>query len=196
MEANPISDEVRNSWQAVSGKDFMLYNDLASSRWYEAPKATVYTMDVADGYLYFNMSGFPRLLKIVDSTTAVAFQTIPSSANRDLIDIKLVQDENGLRITTSTGLDCIPTDDIPELTTDIKTIDLKTMEALWFRIGSDLAESDIMVERPENSAVYVYNKYGEEVYTTHIVDVAKSIPLPKDGYIVFLGESGDTISIK
>ena len=196
MEANPISDEVRNSWQAVSGKDFMLYDDLEASRWYEAPKATVYTMDVADGYLYLNMSGFPRLLKIVDSTTAIAFQSIPSSANRDLIDIKLVRDENGLKLTTSTGLNCILVETIPELTTDIKTIELKTMEASWYRIGADMAEYEIVAERPEDSSVYVYNKYGEEVFTTHVVDASSRIPLPKDGYIVFLGKTGDSINIK
>ena len=196
MEANPISDEVRNSWQAVSGKDFMLYDDLEASRWYEAPKATVYTMDVADGYLYLNMSGFPRLLKIVDSTTAIAFQSIPSSANRDLIDIKLVRDENGLKLTTSTGLDCISVETIPELTTDINTIELKTMEASWYRIGADMAEAEIVAERPENGEIFVYNKYGEEVYTTHVVDASPMIPLPKDGYIVFLGKTGDSINIK
>lgn len=196
MEANPISDEVKSSWQAISGKDFMLYNDLASSRWYDAPKATVYTMDGVDGYLYYNMSGFPRLLKIVDSTTAVAFQSIPSSANRDLIDIKLVKNENGLMLTTSTGLNCIPADSIPVLTTDMKTVELKTMEASWYRIGDDMSEYDMVAERPENSAIYVYNKYGEEVYTTHMVDASEKIPLPKDGYIVFLGKTGDSINIR
>ena len=195
MEANPISEEVRNSWKAVSGKNFMMYNDLWSSRWYEAPKANVYTMDVVDGYLYFNLSGFTRLLKIVDNTTAVAFQSIPSSANRDLIDIKLVRDEKGLKLTTSAGLSCISVDDIPELTADIKTVDLKTMEASWFRIGADMSELNLTAERPENSSIYVYNKYGEEVYNTHVVDASSLIPLPKDGYIVFLGKTGDSVSI-
>ncbi len=195
MEANPISEDVRKSWQAVSGKNFMMYNDLWSSTWYEAPKANVYTMDIADGYLYVNLSGFPRLLKIVDSTTAVAFQSIPSSANRDLMDIKLVRSEKGLILETSAGLNCISVDDIPEFTADIKTVNLKTMEASWFRIGSDVAESSLEIDRHENSAIYVYNKYGEEVYNTHIVDASSVIPLPKDGYIVFLGKTGDSVSL-
>ena len=142
------------------------------------------------------MSGFPRLLKIVDSTTAAAFQTIPSSANRDLIDIKLVQTGKGLILTTSTGLNCIPADTMPELTTDIKTVELKTMEAAWYRIGDDMSEYEIVAEKPENSAIYVYNKYGEEVYTTNVVDASERIPLPKDGYIVFLGNTGDSINFK
>ena len=195
MEANPISEDVRKSWQAVSGKNFMMYNDLWSSTWYEAPKANVYTMDIADGYLYVNLSGFPRLLKIVDSTTAVAFQSIPSSANRDLMDIKLARSEKGLILETSAGLNCISVDDIPEFNTDIKTIDLKTMEASWFRIGTDVAESSLEIDRHENSAIYVYNKYGEEVYNTHVVDASSVIPLPKDGYIVFLGKTGDSVSL-
>ena len=117
-------------------------------------------------------------------------------ANRDLIDIKLVQNENGLMLTTSTGLNCIPADSIPVLTTDMKTVELKTMEASWYRIGDDMSEYDMMAERPENSAIYVYNKYGEEVYTTHMVDASEKIPLPKDGYIVFLGKTGDSINIR
>ena len=59
-----------------------------------------------------------------------------------------------------------------------------------------MAEYEIVAERPEDSSVYVYNKYGEEVFTTHVVDASSRIPLPKDGYIVFLGKTGDSINIK
>jgi hypothetical protein len=100
-----------------------------------------------------------------------------------------------LILETSAGLNCISVDDIPEFTADIKTVNLKTMEASWFRIGSDVAESSLEIDRHENSAIYVYNKYGEEVYNTHIVDASSVIPLPKDGYIVFLGKTGDSVSL-
>ena len=45
-----------------------------------------------------------------------------------------------------------------------------------------------------NSAIFVYDKYGDVVYSSHMKDYGDSIPLPKGGYIVFLGEDGGTAS--
>ena len=50
-------------------------------------------------------------------------------------------------------------------------------------------------ERPENSAVYVYNKFGEVVYTSHITDMTDELPMPEGGLLLFLGGDGGTISL-
>jgi hypothetical protein len=89
----------------------------------------------------------------------------------------------------------MPLRKIPELTKDIKEISLTTEKAAWYRIGDDMAYDVITVDRPENSAIYVYNKFLEIVYTTHYTGAQDTINLPEGGFIVFLGETGDTITI-
>ena len=59
-----------------------------------------------------------------------------------------------------------------------------------------MAGSTITVERPENSAVYTFNKFGEVVYTSHFVGASNDIPLPKDGKILFVGETGSVVNIE
>ena len=59
-----------------------------------------------------------------------------------------------------------------------------------------MANKTITVERPENSAIYVFNKYDEVVYTSHFVGATNDIPLPKDGKILFVGETGGVTNIE
>ena len=196
IEANPLSEEIRNSWKQVSGKEFKLCNDLYSSRWYDDPLAVVYTIDEFEGYAYMIVCGNARILKIVDETHAIAFQSTPSSASRDLVDVTLIKDEKGIRLALSTGIECISVDDIPVFDGSIKTVELKDDEAKWFRISDSMAGTDITADMQESSAIYIFNRFSEMVYNTHVVDVSPEIPLPKDGYILFLGKTGDSIEIK
>lgn len=66
-------------------------------------------------------------------------------------------------------------------------------EAAWYRIGDDIADTSIILERPKNSAIYVYNKYKDIVYSSHVESSVSEISLPQGGYIVFLGETGGEI---
>nr|MCR5093390.1 hypothetical protein [Lachnospiraceae bacterium] len=60
-----------------------------------------------------------------------------------------------------------------------------------------LAGSSVpVVKRPENSAIYVFNKYGDAVYTTHVQDAGNDLPLPRGGKIVFLGEAGSSFAFR
>jgi len=58
-----------------------------------------------------------------------------------------------------------------------------------------MSGKSIVVERPDNSAVFVYNKFRELLYSTHIKDASNTIDLPPDGYIAFIGETGDSVKI-
>ena len=78
---------------------------------------------------------------------------------------------------------------------EVSEITICGEEASWYQIDDDMAGNMIKFIRPEESAIYVYNKYGEMVYSTHMQDWTGGIPLPKDGYIVFLGEDGGKIEI-
>ena len=51
------------------------------------------------------------------------------------------------------------------------------------------------MKRPEHGVVYVYNQFGEVIYTTHIKDAGSQIPMPKGGKVLFLGQRGDSFSM-
>jgi hypothetical protein len=96
----------------------------------------------------------------------------------------------------SSGLTYVLSTSLAELTPGQKEIGLKTGEAMWFKIGEKMAEQPLaIVRRPEKSSVYVYNKYGEVLYTSHDEDAKNDLPMPEGGYIVFLGETGDVITL-
>ncbi|MCR4689851.1 MAG: beta-lactamase family protein [Lachnospiraceae bacterium] len=197
MEENPVSKEVMQAWKNISDQDFLLCNEIASSVAYDRSIGRIYENDALPGYLFLFTNWGTRLVKIADETHAYAFSTIPSSANRDLLDVTIEQEENGRYMNLSTGLSYVLAADLPVLTQKEKEIDLKRGQARWYRIDETMANQPLMLEeRPEESAVYVYNKYGEVVYTTHDLDATSDLPMPSGGYIVFLGETGEKVTLR
>ena len=200
MEENPISEELQDAWEIRCNRDFGLYNQKYSSTSYDHPIGKMVLAEEMPGYLFVSVGGAEKLLKITGTDTAEAFISIPSSESRDLCDLKKeeVVFENGASsevISVSVGQKYIFLDAIPKFTKEIKEISLYREEAAWYHIGDDVAGTRITIDRPKESAVYVYNKYGEMVYSTHMQDWTGGIPLPKDGSIAFLGEDGGKIKI-
>ncbi|MBP5606154.1 MAG: hypothetical protein J6X60_11545, partial [Ruminiclostridium sp.] len=110
-------------------------------------------------------------------------------------DITLERDENGIAaIELSNAQRFIIEDRAPVFDSSVKTV-MITEGAAWFCISYSIANCSVTVTRPENSAVYVYNKFGEVIYTTHNKDVGSQIPMPMGGKVLFLGESGDSFRI-
>ena len=135
------------------------------------------------GYVYYISGQGTRLLKILDESHAQAFQSIPSSANRDLIDLSISKGE-GTVLLSSSG----PAYRTEEAMREFKgSGDVPEKEGVtWFRIGESIANATVSIDRPENCAVYVYNKYGDVVYNSHVKDASSDVPMPKDGHIVFI----------
>lgn len=195
LEENPVSQEVLATWKELEGKTFLLDNDLYSSAAYDTGVIRVYLSDVIEGYLYCVTSMGSRILKIQDETLALAPLSIPSSINRDLIDLKVKRGKDGSALILSNGTEYVLADDAKELAGDA-VIELTDCQAAWFRIGKDIENKPLKIaERPENSAVYVYDKYGEVIYNSHIKGIGNDLPTPSGGYIAFLGESGDSITV-
>ncbi|MCR4764487.1 MAG: hypothetical protein K5696_13255, partial [Lachnospiraceae bacterium] len=157
---------------------------------YQAGMIRIFLCQEMPGYLFVVTGQGTRLLKIVDETHAAAFQTIPSSASRDLLDITL-GGRNGIRLIASTGMEYIAADQIPVFDGLTQEVTIPGQEAVWYSIDESLAGSSVpVVKRPGDSAIYVYNKYGDVVYTTHVQDAGNDLPMPGGGKIVFLGEAG------
>lgn len=201
INSNPISEEAVASWQKYCKRDMVISNERYSSTDYDRPFASVYMLDELPGYIYAHTEQGGRTLKIMDDMNAVSFTTMPCSSNRDLVDVQIKNHtlSDGSEITEfkmSAGLNYRFFDELPVFNSDVTEVNLRSNEAQWFKIGEDMAESTIKVNSPENSAIYVYNKYHEVVYSTHMINSDGNIPLPSEGYIMFAGEDGGEICIK
>ena len=200
MEENPISDSVQQSWDELSQTFFVKYNEKWTSQDYESPFYRVVTDEEFPGYILAKNSEGARAEKLTDEDHAVFFTSIPSSANRDLFDIEITRQTyadktSAASLDLSNGARCRNVDSLPLFSADITEISLHSSEAAWYRIGEDMSGKSIVVERPDNSSVFVYNKFRELLYSTQIKDAVDIIDLPPDGYIAFIGETGDRVEI-
>ncbi len=200
MEENPIPRSVQQSWDELSQTVFVTYNEKWNSLQYETPFYRVVTDKAFPGYILVKNSAGARVEKLTDEDHAGFFTSIPSSANRDLFDIEITRQTyadgtSAASFDLSDGTRCRSVDSLPVFTVDITEISLHSGEAVWYRIGKDMGGKSIVVERPDNSAVFVYNKFREVLYSTHIKDAINAIDLPPDGYIAFIGENGDSVKV-
>lgn len=191
LEHNPVSEEAIKAWQERDGMKYAVESEKYSSAVYQTPFTEIRVLE--DSGYAIDLGMVSRILKIVDENHLEAFTTIPSSGNRDIFDI-YVDDAGAAH--SSTDLAVVPVTDNESFTADVKEVSLTTEKAVWFNIDDSMANKNISLERPDNSAVYVYDKFGKVKYSTHMIDYGEVIHLPKDGYIMFIGETGDTIKIK
>ena len=196
IEENAGDDDALNSLRALDGKKLLLVGDKYSSINYEgAAIAQLRVVKELQGYAFLRGNGLDYLLKITDSKHLISPKNIPSSSSRDLLNMTLGSDENGRQtIKTSFGTEYIFADDISEFDASIKTIEM-TDNAKWYTISDSIANTPVTVTRPENSAVIVFNKFDEPIYTSHVKDAGDVIPMPKGGRVLFLGESGTKFGI-
>lgn len=195
MEENSVPRSVQQSWDELSRTFFVKYNEKWTSQDYESPFYRVVTDEAFPGYILVKNSEGARAEKLTDENHALFFTSIPSSTNRDLFDIEITRQTyadqtSAASLDLSNGARCRSVDSLPMFTADIAEISLHSSEAAWYRIGKDMGGESIAVERPDNSAVFVYNKFRELLYSTHVKDAMNTIDLPVDGYIAFVGESG------
>ena len=200
IDPNPVSEEASASWQGICGREMVLCNERYSSAYYDNPFGCVYMMDELPGYVYLLATGYGRPLQIADETHAVSFTTMPCSLNRDLTDVELTSQtlSDGTSVAMlalTTGFNCRFVDELPVFDNSITEVALHDDEAQWFVIGDDMAGTTITADYPEDSVIYVYNKYHEVVYSTHMRNASGIIPLPSEGYIMFAGLDGDSIVI-
>ena len=200
MEENSVPRSVQQSWDELSRTFFVKYNEKWTSQDYESPFYRVVTDEAFPGYILVKNSEGARAEKLTDENHALFFTSIPSSTNRDLFDIEITRQTyadqtSAASLDLSNGARCRSVDSLPVFTADIAEISLHSSEAAWYRIGKDMGGESIAVERPDNSAVFVYNKFRELLYSTHIKDAVNAIDLPPDGYIAFAGETGGSVKI-
>ncbi len=193
LEENPVSEEVQKAWEAYCEVPFATYNNRYSSTVYDSPFVFTKLPKDLPGYVLAGTGLGYRLLKIEDEKKAVSFQTMPCSTNRDLIDLRIKEDGT---LDVSTGNSYVPLSAVPEFTSQVTEVNLTSDQASWYRISDEMAYEVITANYPDDAQIYVYNKFFEPVYTTHYTQAREEINLPEGGYIVFLGQSGETVAIQ
>lgn len=191
VESNPVSENILNAWKERDGSKYELISEKYSSEQYGMPFAGFYMLEDT-GYAMYEELGGVTLVKIIDENHLAPFTTIPSSSNRDYREIYV--DEDGV-MHSSIGIDMIPVSGNESFTADVKEVAFATDKAVWFNIDDSMANKTISLDKPKNSAVFVYDKYGKVTYSTHMIEYGNIIHLQKDGYIVFVGQTGDKVTI-
>ncbi len=189
---NPVSEDVMSAIVNYSSTPWVLTGDSYSSANYDMPFLFFKPYDKCPGYMIASGLGHSFVLRIDDAYNMSSFTTMPSSSNRDLIDVHMTPDGT---LKCSNGLEFKSLASFPEFTPDVKEVVLRSGDSSWYRIGSDMANKTITADCPERSTVCVYNKYFELVYTTHVSDCQDEIDLPQDGFIMFAGQTGDAFII-
>ena len=192
VNANPVSDEVKAAYETYSSTPWVLSGDSYSSASYLSPFMMLKVSDKCPGYVIGSVTMYSCVFKIDDAGSVSAFTTMPSSANRDLVDGHITPEGT---FECSNGMVFRALASVPEFTADISEVQLNDASASWYRISDDMANSVLMAERPENSTICVFNKYFELIYSTHVKDASEKINLPEGGYIMFAGENGGVVKI-
>ncbi len=185
-EANPISESVRAAWDARSGMPYY----LVSGKWSDAAFAG------QNRIVPVTAEGYADNLKIIDKNHAQACLHIPSDASRDQTDWECIT-ENGAEYLylKDTGFRYIAGNAIPDFTPGLHAVELTTDAAAWYNIGSD-AYRTVTLDIPEHAAVYVYDRFGQMTYSSFMKDYSKTVSLPADGMIAFVGETGGVVGVQ
>lgn len=183
-----VADEVQSAWDERSGVTYYLVSGSASDVNYSQNNhIKLKTSEEAPGFV----NGYV----MQDENHAGVDFVMPGSISRDMSELRMEEvDGKEFLCLDDLGWKCISEKNIPSFTNDLKSVDLKSGEASWFRIDGAKNET-LKLDIPDNASVYVYDKYMNIKYSSKMVGYGDSVPLPEYGMIVFVGETGSTVSI-
>lgn len=189
-----LAKSVKQAWLKRDDKAYFTVSEKYSSAYYEmAAVANGVDMDLCQPGYFIND-------RIVDADNAVEFIDIPMQMSRDARNYSFVKDKNGAEYLVSQGLRAICEDSIKNLSTKASfkvKLSSQTGEAKWYKISKKNGGKTLSVKLPKNggSTVAVYDKDGN-VKMNSYVSGKTSVKLPKDGYIVFVGDKGASFTVK
>ncbi|WOO37513.1 serine hydrolase domain-containing protein [Anaerocolumna sp. AGMB13020] len=188
LTENPLTAEVEKVWEARSGKTYFLLSERYSSQIYvlSSPYSVIPMTEGIKGY-WINT-------EIIDKDNAKSPLQIPGSYGRDLIDYRFFR-ENGIEYLDAKGNIFLSSDSLKSL--PAKTAKYTIGEkgyASWYKLSSNTASKKITVTVPANASFAVYNE-KDVCITNYYLNKNKTITLPKNGYIVFMGDAGSVFHL-
>ena len=183
-----VADEVQSAWNARNGVTYYLVSGSASDANYTVNNhLKLCTSEDAPGFV----NGYV----MQDENHAIVDFVMPGTVSRDMSDLRMEEEEGKEYLCLDDyGWKCISEKDIPVFTDDVKSVETRSGEASWYKLDGVKNET-LKLDIPEKASVFVYDKYMNIKYSSLMVGYGDSVPLPEYGMIVFVGETGSTISI-
>ena len=184
-----VDDKAQSAWDARSGGRYYCVSGQAGDIFYliENHSLTLQTNEAAKGFV----NGY-----VMKDENHAGYETIlPGTASRDLSNLSmetidgkeyLSMDEIGYRYISEKS--------IPTWTEDIKKVELTTGEASWYKL-EDVKDVTLHLEIPEGASVCVYDRYENLKYSSYMKGYGDKVPLPENGMIVFVGETGGSVNV-
>lgn len=191
-----LNDSVQQAWTQRNGKKYYLINMKYSNAYYNvSPCVKLNVPEGINGCGKFTGGMIMKTVSFTNENKAEGFVLIPGEAGRELTDFEVFT-ENGCEYlrTGDQAMMLVSEDSIPGLTADIHEIALETGRAKWYKIG-EMGLKSVTLDIPEKAAVYIYDKFDNVVYSSYMKGYGNNVTLPESGKIVFIGESGEKVSI-
>lgn len=189
LSDNPISSSLQKIWQKRSGKTYFLVSEKYSSETYalSAPFADLLMPEGIKGY-WMNTA-------IIDENTAQSTLTIPDTSGRDLSDFTFYKEGTVEYLKVNAGV-FVSSDYVKPLSNVNKKYSIADNGyAAWYSINKKNASKKVSITVPQNAAYALYNS-DYTCLSYSYIKKDKVITLPKEGYLVFLGNAGSTFQVK
>ena len=183
-----VAAEVQSAWDERNDVTYYLVSGKASDANYSVNNhLRLSTSELAPGFV----NGYV----MQDENNAGYDFILQGTVSRDLSNLHMEEvDEKEYLCLDDQGWRFISENNIPVFGDDVKNVELKSGEASWFKIDGAKNET-LKLDIPENASVYVFDKYMNVKYSSVMTGYGDSVPLPEYGMIVFVGETGSTVTI-
>ncbi|KKO55202.1 serine hydrolase domain-containing protein [Paenibacillus sp. DMB20] len=189
IEDNKLDKETAAAWAKRDGRAYYPVTEKYSSLMYLImnPVMQISRLDDFQGYVGDK--------KITGPDTAVSQHQIPAMGGRDTFELRFNK-EGGTEYLEAAGILYISGDKVKPLHNGKKsTVTLQDNgHARWYTVPEGAAGKTMTVTMPAKGAFAVYNEQG--VCVNYSIATGKNtVELPKNGTVVFAGESGSSFGI-
>ncbi|KAA8783620.1 beta-lactamase family protein [Paenibacillus amylolyticus] len=189
LQANPLSDEAKATWQSRADKAYVLVNEKHTSTLYNTamPLIPIQLLSELPGYIYTNA--------ITGADQAMNRLQIPGVAGRDTMEFTFFK-QDGIEFVSQGGNIYASQDIVKPIYAghQSKTTIQANGYARWFSIPTSAGGKEMKVNVPSDGSFVVYDASGVSLNHS-VVSGQTTMILPEKGSIVFAGEAGAVFEI-
>lgn len=201
VQSRQLSEETAAAWRERDGKKYYLTDEKASSSGYLEPAMTVRLPKEQGAYI----EGYFRNAKVVDADHAEAFVEIPLMFGRDLADYEFYNKGGKEYLNMNLGgkdkmclkKRYICQDSMEILTERSFTFTLEESESTrWYQVPDAIVGEEAGILLPENAEFFVYDSKDRLITSSLAVNGSDTLRFPAGGKLVFVGNPGDTFTLR
>ncbi len=190
-----IQRQIQETWDARTEQTYFLVNANWNSTSYSADKGAGATLKfrkaLIPGYIE-SESGLLRVQQLID-----ADHSKTAAICRDMTTVSCYH-ENGTEYISMDDLGFVfeSGENMKELPQE--SIDCSIQEenrAVWFHITDHTDRQRAVIQIDGNASIQVYNRHGELIYSSLMLNAGSAVMLPEDGYVSYIGEQGAKVKM-